>query len=285
MSEKEEESKNNSRRTFLQKIGVAGAGSILAGAAIFSGYEYQNKKKVGDKIKILTANNELLEVERSAAVKSLKSASLDLTAYQKRGREGIIGKRWIWVIDLSKCKNARKCMDACIGAHHLRHEQSHINVLQMEESKHTPPYYMPKPCQHCDNPPCVSVCPVDATFKRQDGVVLIDNERCIGCRFCIAACPYGARTMNWIAPKMEKEGWVLVVWLLLLEFAGHSLPKAIIGALNVAVLLGLWRLATATEFEHKLAAEADAVARLWEENRVDDSEIESDSPEQALLEE
>lgn len=80
-------------------------------------------------------------------------------------------------------------------------------------------------------------------------------------------------------------GWVLVVWLLLLEFAGHSLPKAIIGALNVAVLLGLWHLATATEFERKLASEADAVARLWEENRVDDSEIESDSPEQVLLEE
>ena len=205
MSEKEEKSTNNSIRSFLQKFGIAGAGSILAGAAIFSGYEYQNKKKSGDRIKILTANNELLEVEISAAVKSFQTATLDLNAYQKRGREGIAGKRWIWVIDLSKCQNARKCMDACISVHHLRHEQSHINVLQMEDSKNTPPYYMPKPCQHCDNPPCVSVCPVDATFKRPDGVVLIDNERCIGCRFCIAACPFGARTFNWIAPKMEKE--------------------------------------------------------------------------------
>lgn len=210
MPESEDKPKENSRRNFLQLFGIAGAGTVLAGAAIFAGSNYEKNKKKGDKIKILTANNELLEVERDAAVKSVKEAKLNLTEYQKKGREGIPGKRWVMVLDLSKCRNARKCMAACIGAHHLRSEQSHMNVLKMQESEKTPPYYMPKNCQHCDNPPCVAVCPVDATFKRPDGIVLIDNERCIGCRFCIAACPYSARVFNWIEPIKEKEDKGLV---------------------------------------------------------------------------
>ncbi|MDP4224651.1 MAG: 4Fe-4S dicluster domain-containing protein, partial [Bacteroidota bacterium] len=134
---------------------------------------------------------------------------------QSRGREGIKGKKWVWVIDLSRCRNARKCVAACQAAHHLRPYEYHINVLVMQESVNTPPYFMPKPCQHCDNPPCVSVCPVDATFKRQDGPVLIDNERCIGCRFCMAACPYSARIFQWQDPlkAVEDKGLVYNVEL------------------------------------------------------------------------
>jgi molybdopterin-containing oxidoreductase family iron-sulfur binding subunit len=205
MDNKEEKPKKKSRRDFIQQMSIVGAGTVLAGSAIFAGYSYQKKKKQGDRIKVLTANNELIEVDKNDIIKLSKSVPADLTEMQKRGREGIAGKRWVWVIDLSKCRNARKCMGACIGAHHLRPEQCHINVLKMEESEHTPPYYMPKPCQHCDNPPCVAVCPVDATFKRPDGPVLIDNERCIGCRFCIAACPYSARMFQWTSPLKEKE--------------------------------------------------------------------------------
>jgi len=159
-------------------------------------------------MRVLTAENELLEIEKSDTTKVVKSQLQNLTYLQKQGRDGLAGRRFVMVIDLSKCRNARKCMSACNNAHHLNPDQHHINVLKMQETKETPPYYMPKPCQHCDNPPCVSVCPVDATFKRQDGIVLIDNERCIGCRFCIAACPYSARIFNWAEPikSLEDEG-------------------------------------------------------------------------------
>ncbi|KKO00598.1 hypothetical protein LCGC14_0123700, partial [marine sediment metagenome] len=61
--------------------------------------------------------------------------------------------------------------------------------------------FMPRPCQHCDNPPCVKVCPVGARFKQEDGLVLTDFKRCIGCRYCEVACPYGVNYFNWEKPK------------------------------------------------------------------------------------
>ncbi|MBE0678546.1 MAG: 4Fe-4S dicluster domain-containing protein [Bacteroidales bacterium] len=153
-------------------------------------------------VRVLTEDNRLVEIP----VEQMRDFKPDLKMLQTRGREGISGRRWVMVIDLSKCRNARKCVEACQSAHHLRPYEYHINTLVMQESVNTPAYFMPKPCQHCDNPPCVSVCPVDATFKRQDGIVLIDNERCIGCRFCMAACPYSARMFHWQEPiRAEAE--------------------------------------------------------------------------------
>lgn len=190
-----------SRRQFLQMAGLIASGSVLGGAALFSGYKFQKAKKKDSHIKALSAEHQLIEHEGEYEHPVAQIAS-DLTL---RGREGIKGRRWVMVIDLAKCRNARQCMKACQSAHDLKPEQHHMNVLQMQDSENTAPYYMPKPCQHCDNPPCVSVCPVDATFKRQDGIVLIDNERCIGCRFCVAACPYSARIFHWSEPKISPE--------------------------------------------------------------------------------
>ncbi len=187
----------SSRRDFLKKVSIVGAASVAGGAAIYSGHMFEKSKKNEDTIKVLTEDNRLVEIPRD----QVKDYKPDLKVLQTRGREGIKGKKWVMVIDLSRCRNARKCVNACQSAHHLRPYEYHINTLVMQESVNTPAYFMPKQCQHCDNPPCVSVCPVDATFKRQDGIVLIDNERCIGCRFCMAACPYSARMFHWQEPS------------------------------------------------------------------------------------
>jgi molybdopterin-containing oxidoreductase family iron-sulfur binding subunit len=121
-------------------------------------------------------------------------------------RAGVPGRKWVMVIDLSKCDGCGKCTEACNKMHFVPPTREYIRVLKMQAAEHTAPYFMPAPCYHCDNPPCTKVCPVDATFKRQDGTVLVDNERCIGCRFCIAGCPYGARSFNWARPGDAGEG-------------------------------------------------------------------------------
>jgi molybdopterin-containing oxidoreductase family iron-sulfur binding subunit len=206
---KEEEKKKNpenseierilesSRRDFIKKAGISGAAIIAGAAAIYSGFRHEKAKHTDNMVKVLTEDNRLVEVPAD----QVRGYKPDSKFFISRGREGIKGKKWVMVIDLAKCRNARKCITACQSAHHLRPYEYHINTLVMQETENTAPYYMPKPCQHCDNPPCVSVCPVDATFKRQDGPVLIDNERCIGCRFCMAACPYSARMFHWQEPK------------------------------------------------------------------------------------
>lgn len=120
-------------------------------------------------------------------------------------RTGVPGRKWVMVIDLAKCDGCKACTAACSKMHQTPPEREWIRVFKMQDAEETSPYFFPKPCFHCDNPPCTRVCPVGATFKRQDGIVLIDNERCIGCRFCIAACPYSTRYFNWGRPKNSPQ--------------------------------------------------------------------------------
>ncbi len=197
----------NPRRDFLKTLGLAigAAGTITTvGASQALG---GTNSEIEEKVKLLTQDGQLVEVNKSnlSLANEVIANEEELSELQRRGRLGLPGKKWVMVIDLAKCQNARKCMEACQGAHELRPEQHHINVLRMQDNADSAPYYMPKPCFHCDNPPCTKVCPVDATFKREDGIVLIDNERCIGCRFCVAACPYSARVFNWFEPEMTEE--------------------------------------------------------------------------------
>jgi len=134
---------------------------------------------------------------------------------------------WGYGLDLSRCIGCRRCVYACVRENNLsRHDPQTqwIRVLQLkkgnltdlEQSEHyyDPPevpeadyMYMPVQCQHCDDPPCVKVCPVHATWKEPDGLVVVDYNWCIGCRYCMAACPYRGRTFNWAEPKVAKEEW------------------------------------------------------------------------------
>jgi Fe-S-cluster-containing dehydrogenase component len=114
-------------------------------------------------------------------------------------------RRWVMVIDLAKCDGCKECTQACTAMHFVPPEQEWIKVFENRDNKVAGAYWFPRPCMQCDNTPCAKVCPVGATFKREDGIVLIDQDRCIGCRYCIAACPYSSRYFNWGEPPHTPE--------------------------------------------------------------------------------
>lgn len=119
--------------------------------------------------------------------------------------------RYGMVIDTRRCVGCRSCMVACKTENKTPPGVSYTVVVEegLHELPDDRPLFMTKPCFHCEHPPCTNVCPVSATFKRaQDGIVVIDYDRCIGCRYCIAACPYGARYFDFGENYPQTEGGV-----------------------------------------------------------------------------
>jgi molybdopterin-containing oxidoreductase family iron-sulfur binding subunit len=117
------------------------------------------------------------------------------------------------VIDLDKCFACQSCTAACrmenntpvAGPHQTEQDRTILwnEVLPFVEGEYPKVRmtFIPRPCQHCDQPACVKVCPVQATYKNEEGTVLVDYERCIGCRMCTLACPYAVRYFNWYPPE------------------------------------------------------------------------------------
>ncbi|MCL5958661.1 MAG: 4Fe-4S dicluster domain-containing protein, partial [Chloroflexi bacterium] len=106
--------------------------------------------------------------------------------------------RYGLLVDLTKCAGCGACTVACQAQNDLESEEVWVRVQATEEGKFptVTKRFLTVQCMHCDNPPCVSVCPTQANYKRRDGLVLIHEERCVGCKYCVVACPYQARVFN-----------------------------------------------------------------------------------------
>ncbi|THF67413.1 4Fe-4S dicluster domain-containing protein [Pseudothauera nasutitermitis] len=116
---------------------------------------------------------------------------------------------WGMLVDIRRCIGCQACTMACIQENAMpegsfRTVVSTYSVALADSAQPAGTYVLPRLCNHCDKPPCVPVCPVGATFKRGDGVVLVDAERCVGCGYCVQACPYDARFINHDTNKADK---------------------------------------------------------------------------------
>lgn len=119
-------------------------------------------------------------------------------------------RHWAMAFDLRRCDGCQSqgkppmCTAACIEGHFIPVGQQWLEVFEYELSGGGT-QFVPAPCMQCQNAPCVSVCPVGATWTTPEGITLIDQQRCIGCRLCMAACPYGRRFFNWGEPVIPPE--------------------------------------------------------------------------------
>jgi molybdopterin-containing oxidoreductase family iron-sulfur binding subunit len=140
-----------------------------------------------------------------------------------RDPQAMDGVEFVYALNLTRCVGCRKCVHACVAENNQSRnpEIQYIRVVRLphgsldfEKAEHdydpemVPEkgyFYVPIQCQQCENPPCVKVCPVHATWQEPDGITVIDYDWCIGCRYCAAACPYWARHFNFKRPSIPKE--------------------------------------------------------------------------------
>jgi len=223
---------NNYRRKFLKGLGVLSAAAtattaVKATAAVSTEdpawggstlkdvfgdfFQDQYQRMTPDEIK-----DALARIERKAQRKFGKEIECSNTPPM----EGVV---FGYALNISKCKGYRDCVKACVEENNLDRggQMEYIRVVELDKGDrnlHSGDHYydhslvpqpgkeyMPIQCMQCDNPPCVKACPVEATWTEPDGIVVVDYNWCIGCRYCMTACPYSARHFNWGEPEIPPE--------------------------------------------------------------------------------
>jgi molybdopterin-containing oxidoreductase family iron-sulfur binding subunit len=201
-----------SRRAFLRNSAAAAATGFLASCSPAVRDAFMQRH-----FRDLTAEEKKRVFARLEAEYGAKWGGT-FTVDGEGAREGV---GFAYALDLSRCVGCRRCVHACVGENNPSRDPAihWITVLQMDKDKgvdisHATAYYNPKTvpeeghfympvsCQQCRRPQCVTVCPVQATWQEPDGIVVVDYNWCIGCRYCMAACPYGARHLNWGEPTI-----------------------------------------------------------------------------------
>jgi molybdopterin-containing oxidoreductase family iron-sulfur binding subunit len=182
------------RREFVRGSLLVGAGLVATGAAVV-------KDRLGPPPADPTGD---ATVRHLPVLNNIKPAiNEDVLLRMQRDLVKAMAKpveqrRWIMVIDTRKCVGCHACTIGCVAENKLPPGVVYrpVTTEELGQFPNVALRFTPRPCMQCDQPPCVPVCPVKATWKRPDGVVTIDYDKCIGCRYCLTACPYGARTSD-----------------------------------------------------------------------------------------
>ncbi|UCV02449.1 sulfate reduction electron transfer complex DsrMKJOP subunit DsrO [Dechloromonas denitrificans] len=145
------------------------------------------------------------DLSRRAFLTALPAVTAGLAMPAQAAEEA--GPHWSMLVDTRRCIACQACTMAC-SMENVSPEGQFRTVVATyavtDGAGKTGLAVLPRLCNHCEQPPCIPVCPVGATFKRQDGIVLVDGDRCVGCAYCVQACPYDARFINHHTGKADK---------------------------------------------------------------------------------
>jgi len=217
-------SKSQGRRRFLKTAAKAAA---LGGAAMVTGcggamgsnevMGLRWKEYFKKHYRLMTPEEKEQTVARLERLAKIKK-NVDVQIGTEAPVEGVL---YGYAFNVSRCEGFMECVAACVKENNLDRKSNtqYIRIFELEHGQMSPEvgdgkffhevpvadhFYMGVQCYHCDNPPCVKACPTKATWKEPDGIVVVDYDWCIGCRYCIAACPYYGRRFNWNEPVVPK---------------------------------------------------------------------------------
>ncbi len=218
--------KNSGRREFLKRAAKAAA---IGSTAMVTGC--QTAGLLGSKEELALQFQEffkkhyrlMTQEERDETIARLEQLAKLQSGenFQISSRKPIEGVLYGYAFNVTRCEGFMECVAACVKENNLDRKSNtqYIRIFEMEHGEMTPDagdgkyfkevpveghYYMGVQCFHCENAPCIKACPTKATYREPDGIVVVDYDWCIGCRYCMAACPYEGRRFNWNDPQIPK---------------------------------------------------------------------------------
>ncbi len=219
-----EEVELNRRQALTTMAGFLGGATLTLAAPNLNGATTEEEKSLRfdeyfrKNYREMSQQEKMQTIERLERLSQIKYGVNAQISSQEAKKNVLFG----YAFNISKCKGYMECVSACVKENNQDRNSNlqYITIHEMENGNmqlhssnkqivHEVPldghFYMGTQCFHCENPPCTKVCPVGATWKEEDGIVVVDYDWCIGCRYCEAACPYFGRRFNWAEPQIPKE--------------------------------------------------------------------------------